>query len=80
MLARMSHGRKIAIAGAALSAVIIGAMVAPVVVKPFKTASDDPRARVLGVTIFRVPSRSMEPTLREGDVIVVSAQALPSRL
>ena len=79
MLARMSHGRKIAIAGAVLSAVIIGAMVATYVVNPFKTASEDPRARLLGFTVFRVPSRSMEPTLREGDIVLVSSNALRKR-
>jgi signal peptidase I len=79
MLARMGEGRKIAIAGVVVSAAMIVAIVATYVINPFKTASEDPRARLLGFTVFRVPSRSMEPTLREGDVILVSSNALRKR-
>ncbi len=79
MLERMSQGRKISIAVAAVSAVVIGVTVATYVINPFNTASDDPRARILGYTLYRAPSRSMEPALREGDVFIVSAAALRNR-
>ena len=79
MLARMSQGRKIAIAVAAVSAVVIGVTVATYVINPFNTASADPRARILGFTLYRSPSRSMEPAMREGDVFIVSAAALRNR-
>ena len=29
----------------------------------------DPRARLLGVALYKIPSRSMEPTLQQGDFI-----------
>ncbi len=40
---------------------------------PFKTASDNIRARVFGFDVYRIPSRSMQPTLVPGDYIYVSA-------
>ena len=40
---------------------------------PLRTASNDPRLRVLGYTLFRIPSRSMQPTIRQNDTFVVSA-------
>ncbi len=44
------------------------------VINPFKTASNTIRARVFGFDIYRIPSRSMEPTLVPGDYIYVSAR------
>ena len=40
---------------------------------PFHTDSWDPRLRIYGVVTFRMPSRSMEPTIPEGSIFVVSA-------
>jgi signal peptidase I len=40
---------------------------------PFRTDTLDPRIRIYGVTIFRMPSRSMEPTLHENSIFLVSA-------
>jgi signal peptidase I len=42
-------------------------------VNPSRTASRDPWLRVTGYTLFRVPSRSMQPTLRQNDTFLVSA-------
>ena len=43
------------------------------VVDPLHTHSWDPRLRVYGVSVFRMPSASMKPTLRENSVFIVSA-------
>jgi len=43
-------------------------------INPFNTASSNIRARVFGFDIYRIPSRSMEPTLVPGDFIYVSVQ------
>jgi signal peptidase I len=79
MLGGMSHDRKSKIAIVAVNAVFVSAMVAMYVLNPFNTASDDPRARILGFTVYRVPSRSMEPTIRDGQILFVSAIALRNR-
>jgi len=42
-------------------------------INPFRTASDTIRARVFGFDIYRIPSRSMLPTLVPNDHIYVSA-------
>jgi signal peptidase I len=42
-------------------------------INPFRTASDTIRARVFGFDIYRIPSRSMVPTLVPNDHIYVSA-------
>jgi len=40
---------------------------------PFSVPSHDPRLRILGLTLFTMPSLSMEPTIHRNDVFVVSA-------
>jgi signal peptidase I len=45
------------------------------ITNPFHTDSWDPRIRVCGFTIFRAPSRSMEPTIPENSIFLVSAWA-----
>jgi signal peptidase I len=45
------------------------------ITNPFHTDSWDPRIRVYGVTIFRAPSRGMEPTIPENSTFLVSAWA-----
>lgn len=40
---------------------------------PLRVASYDPRLRLFGVTAFRQASRSMEPTIHENEVFLVSA-------
>ena len=42
---------------------------------PFNTPSWSPIQRVLGMGVFRIPARSMEPTIPEGSVIFASAWA-----
>ncbi len=42
------------------------------VLNPSGTASADPRMRVLGIAPYRVASASMMPTLRQGDIVIVS--------
>jgi signal peptidase I len=74
----MPENRRLAIALAAVTAVV-GAVIAAYVINPFNTAGDDPRARIMGYTLYRIPSRAMEPTLRDGDIFIVSAAALRNR-
>lgn len=45
---------------------------------PSGTSSNDPRARIFGVVPFRIPSSSMEPTIKVGDLILVNAYAYRS--
>lgn len=52
---------------------IVALVVAVYVLNPLGAASRDPRLRVMGFTIYRMPSRSMEPTIAEGALFVVSA-------
>jgi signal peptidase I len=40
---------------------------------PLNIPSNDPRLRLWGITLFRQPSRSMEPTIPEGSIFLVSA-------
>lgn len=40
---------------------------------PLQTASRDPRLRVAGYTVFKIPSRSMQPAIRQDDTFIVSA-------
>jgi signal peptidase I len=63
--------RALAIVGAAA----LSAAIAAYFLNPFKTASTDPRLRVVGYAPFRIPSTSMEPTLRRNELFVVSARA-----
>jgi signal peptidase I len=46
---------------------------------PFGTATWDPRARLLGVTTFRIASMSMAPTFMKGDYILVQSSAYASQ-
>ncbi|WP_346837082.1 signal peptidase I [Microbulbifer sp. SAOS-129_SWC] len=48
------------------------------IINPYGTASLDPRARIWGITFFSMPSRSMQPTLNPGDLIVVETFAYRS--
>lgn len=58
--------------GAAVT-LVVALLVAVYLLNPLRTASHDPRLRVLGIILYRVPSRAMEPTLRWNQVFVVSA-------
>ena len=49
-------------------------------VNPFGTSSYDPRARVFGIVPYRIPSKSMIPTLQVGDFILVKAGAYTSEI
>ncbi|MCK5896874.1 MAG: signal peptidase I [Cocleimonas sp.] len=42
-------------------------------INPFRTASENIRARALGFDVYSIPSRSMVPTLLPGDYIYMSA-------
>lgn len=44
-------------------------------INPLGTATLDPRARIVGVTPMRAASDSMRPTLKVGDIVLVSAWA-----
>ncbi len=60
-----------------LIAVLIGVVVSLYFGNPGGTASSDPRARLLGFTVFHNPSISNEPSLKEGDYLWVSTFAYP---
>jgi len=51
----------------------LAVVVAVYFLNPLQTASSDPRLRVAGYTVFRTPSRSMQPTIRQDDTFLVSA-------
>jgi signal peptidase I len=63
----------------AIVGLVVAIPAAMYVLNPFNTPSKDPRARILGFTVYRVPARSMEPTLKEGDIFVVNVAALRNR-
>ena len=42
------------------------------IANPLRVPSRDPRLRVLGFNLFRMPSASMEPTIHRNDVFLVS--------
>lgn len=44
-------------------------------INPFGVPSWDPRSRILGVTLYSIPSRAMEPNLVPGNRIVVSSHS-----
>jgi len=54
----------------------LGALgVAVYFLNPLHSPSRDPRFRVLGLTLYRIPSSSMEPTIHRNGIFVVSAWA-----
>lgn len=50
-------------------------MIGMYVLNPFGTSTYDPRGRIFGYVPYRMPSKSMSPTLQVGDFILVSAGA-----
>lgn len=58
-----------------LSVMFLALPVVMYFLNPFGTATQDPRARVLGYAPYRIPSGAMRPTLQENDFILVSAVA-----
>jgi signal peptidase I len=60
-------------------ALVVIAALAMYAANPFHAATLDPRARITGLLPFRVPSKSMEPTVREGTVCFASAASLRNR-
>jgi signal peptidase I len=51
----------------------LGFAVGVYVLNPLRTASSDPRIRVVGYTLFKTPALSIEPTIHLNDTFVVSA-------
>lgn len=60
-------------AALAACALVPLALVAAYVVNPMGARSMDPRERLLGVGLYRVPGASMAPTLAPGAIVVVRA-------
>jgi signal peptidase I len=42
---------------------------------PLKVPSGDPRLRILGVNLYRIPTHGMEPTISYGKIVLASAWA-----
>jgi len=57
----------------------LGAALATYFINPVHAHSWDPRARVLGFMVYRIPSRSMLPTFGVGSIVTVSTAALARR-
>ena len=53
--------------------IALGIIVSVYLLNPLQTASSDPRLRIVGYTVFKIPSRAMEPTLHLNEIFVVSA-------
>lgn len=62
-----------------LALTTLGLLIALYLINPFGTATADPRARILGVTPYRIASASMTPTLQKGELVVVSSSIYMSR-
>ena len=61
--------------GISLALVTAATAIGLYIVNPSNTASSDPRARILGFATYRIPAKSMVPTLRPGDYIVAGTYA-----
>jgi signal peptidase I len=79
MLRGMANGGKGERIVLACLALLLFAGIAVYLVNPYHSPSRDPRARVLGFTVFRQPSLSMSPTIPEGAIFVVNTRVLGSR-
>lgn len=53
----------------------IAATIAIYAFNPLRTATADPRARLLGYMVVRFPSQSMWPTITPGDILLVDTTA-----
>lgn len=56
-----------------LAACVLIAIPLMYVLNPLGTASYDPRLRIIGISPFRVPSKSMTPSFSPGDIVLASA-------
>ena len=50
-------------------------MVSLYLINPYDIKSNNIRPRVFGMDIYRIPSKSMQPLLNPGDIIVISNKA-----
>lgn len=68
---------------ARIAVVVVGLVVVGLAlmyfVNPFRTASDHVSARIFGFSPYRMPSRTMEPTILEGKYFWVKTWPLASR-
>ncbi len=53
----------------------ITAMISLYFINPYNIKSNNIRPRIIGMDIYRIPSKSMQPLLNPGDVIVISNKA-----
>ena len=67
-------GRLLFLLAAVVAAGVLG-MAAIYFANPLGTASPDPRARMLGYMVYRMPSVAMAPTLVPGDVVMADTTA-----
>ena len=56
-----------------LLALAAGLVILVYILNPLRTPSHDPRLRVLGFNLYRVPTHGMEPSLQYKEVFAVSA-------
>ena len=79
ILARMNTGRLPGRLILVFGVLLLGTAYAMYFINPFNSTSKNPTARIFGYTMYRMPSRSMEPTIHESDVFVVNVAALRDR-
>lgn len=59
----------------ALAVLLPAAAICVYFINPFGAKSYDPRQRIVGHAPYRIPSRSMSPTLEYGSIVIVRAGA-----
>ncbi len=75
----MSLGRKLGVACGVLAGGLLAFVVGKFLLNPYGVQGWDWRARVLGGTIYRMPSRSMEPTMPENVIFWADTAVLAAR-
>jgi signal peptidase I len=56
-----------------LVTVLVALAIAMYTLNPLKVPSRDPRLRILGINLYRIPTHGMEPTISYGKIVLASA-------
>jgi len=54
-------------------AALVALAIAMYTLNPLKVPSGDPRLRILGISLYRIPTHGMEPTIGYGKIVLASA-------